>query len=287
MIDQSAAVDLLASGVVAFRAERDIIVATGADVGEYLHGQVSQAVTSMADGSSAWTFLLDPQGRIAAWMRMTRVDDQTYWLDMDPGAGESAPARLERFKLRVDCTFELSTAEIIAVRGPAADPATASSGVVASLNWPEAAGFDLLGPEAAVPAGVEEADGSVLEAHRIALRIPVMGREIAEKTIPAELGVVEMSADFTKGCYVGQELVARVDSRGNNTPRTMRGVTIAAMPEGELPVPLLQGGAEVGLLTSAAALGDSVVGLASVKRAADLDQPLVLGADGPLVTVEP
>lgn len=285
MIDRSTAVDLLASDVVAIRTERDVIVATGADAGEYLHGQVSQAVTSMVVGASAWTLLLDPQGRIAAWMRMTRVDEQTFWLDMDTGAGETALARLERFKLRVDVTFELSSLPMIAVRGPNADPSTAAVGVVAHLNWPETSGFDLLGADAEVPAGISEAEGELLDAHRISLGIPAMGREIGEKTIPAELGIVDMSADFTKGCYVGQELVARVDSRGNNTPRTMRSVTVASGDVGALPAPLFQGDNEVGVLTSVGSLGDVGVGLASIKRAADLEQQLTVGADGPAVTI--
>ncbi len=289
MIDRSAAAELLASDVVAFRVERDVIVAAGADVAEYLHGQVSQAVSPMAVGASAWTLLLEPQGRISAWMRMTRIDDETFWLDMDAGSGEGALARLERFKLRMAASFELSTQRMIAVRGPNADPAIASAGVVAQLNWPDTAGFDILGPDADVPAGVTEADAEVFDAVRISLQMPAMGREIGEKTIPAELGIVDLSTDFTKGCYVGQELVARVDSRGNNTPRTMRAVTVAADgndPQlGALPAALFQGDTEVGQLTSAAALGDDVVGLASVKRAADLDQPMSLGTDGPVVTI--
>jgi tRNA-modifying protein YgfZ len=64
------------------------------------------------------------------------------------------------------------------------------------------------------------------EVFRIRHGIPAMGAELESSTIPAEAGVVDQSVSFTKGCYVGQELVARVDSRGNNTPRRLRGFLI-------------------------------------------------------------
>ena len=64
------------------------------------------------------------------------------------------------------------------------------------------------------------------EAVRIEAGIPAMGRELDERTIPAEAGVVEQSVSFTKGCYTGQELVARIDSRGGNVPRRLRGLVV-------------------------------------------------------------
>ena len=65
------------------------------------------------------------------------------------------------------------------------------------------------------------------QVKRIRSRWPAMGRELTEKTIPAEIaGLVEMSVSFTKGCYTGQELVARIDSRGGNVPRPLRFIEI-------------------------------------------------------------
>ncbi len=288
MIDRIEAEQLLHNGVVAFNGQRDVITATGADVAEYLHGQVSQAVTSLVAGQSAWTLLLDPQGRIASWMRMTRVADDQFWLDMDAGTGEQALARLERFKLRVDATFMLSTMNVVAVRGPNADPTIAegTTAVVASLEWPDTAGFDLLGEGAAIPEGVPEADETVLDAFRISLGIPAMGREILEKTIPAELGIVDMSADFTKGCYVGQELVARIDSRGNNTPRSIFRLELESEHSSDIELSLYQAGDEVGHITSLAMWGTGSVALASIKRAADIAAPMTAGASGATVTLK-
>lgn len=99
-----------------------------------------------------------------------------------------------------------------------------------------------------------------------------MGAEVTEATIPAELGrwVVDASVSFTKGCYTGQELVARIDSRGGNVPRHLRGLTTDDLP----PAPgeaVVVDGKEVGTVTSSAVAADgSVVGLALVHRSVEL-----------------
>ena len=74
-----------------------------------------------------------------------------------------------------------------------------------------------------VPPG----DPAAFEAARIEAGVPAMGREITDKTIPQEAGaLVEHAVSFTKGCYTGQELVARLDARGNNVARRLRGVVL-------------------------------------------------------------
>jgi folate-binding protein YgfZ len=78
-----------------------------------------------------------------------------------------------------------------------------------------------------------------------------MGAELDDRTIPAEAGVVDRSVSFTKGCYTGQELVARVDSRGSNTPRKLRAVTLA-VSGAAAGDPVVVDGREVGVLTSVA-----------------------------------
>ncbi len=286
MIDRTSTETLLAETAVAFRRRRDLLIAEGNDAAEYLHGQVSQTVTGLAVGASAWSLLLSPQGKVDAWMRMTRVADQTFWLDLDEGFGEAALARLNRFKLRVDAELSLQTVSLIAVRGPLAadhrpDASDASDGVATiDLLWGDVDGFDLLGEGAVVPDGLEVGDDLAFEATRIQAGVPKLGAEIVENTIPAEVGIVDASADFTKGCYVGQELVARVDSRGNNTPRTMRRMRIAGDAEAA-GLDLTQNGEAVGVVTSAAPVGSDTVALVSVKRAADLDGTFAIaGAEG-------
>ena len=89
--------------------------------------------------------------------------------------------------------------------------------------WPGLAGVDLIGPAPAVP------DGWPVMAGRPSTRpsasragIPRMGAELTDKTIPGETGLIEQTVSFTKGCYTGQELVARIDSRGGHVPRRLR-----------------------------------------------------------------
>jgi folate-binding protein YgfZ len=99
-------------------------------------------------------------------------------------------------------------------------------------EWNGWGGIDLLGPKDVVldptsgtlPEGIVACAADAVEACRIVSGIPAMGSELTDKTIAAEAGLVERTVSFTKGCYTGQELVARLDARGNNVPRRLVGV---------------------------------------------------------------
>ena len=248
----------MTAGIVAGPVARDAVLVTGADAAPYLQGQISQDVDAVAPGCSAWSLVLAPQGRVDAWFRLTRGAGGSFVLDVDAGFGETLVARLERFRLRVDVSFErLAGWRMLAVRGPRAAEAwldTVAADVRAAVDWPGFGGIDLLGPSVAPPAGVEVSDAGRLEAARIRAGWPAMGRELTERTIPAEVGgLVESSVSFTKGCYTGQELVARIDSRGGNVPRPVRLLEIvgdgAVAPGDEIAVD----GKAVGEITSTAA----------------------------------
>ena len=99
---------------------------------------------------------------------------------------------------------------------------------MARAEWPLLGGWDLLSPEPVPVDGVPEVPAEAFEVRRIEAGLPRMGAELTERTIPAEAGIVEMSVSFTKGCYTGQELVARIDSRGGHVPRRLRGLTLPA-----------------------------------------------------------
>ncbi len=283
------------TGMVAVRTTRDVVVVAGPDAASYLHGQVSQNIEKLEIGASAWTFLLEPQGRICAWARATRVDGETFWLDTDQGFGQQMLERLERFKLRTKASFALFEASVLSVRGPA----TASNvdvtnddgsfkrpdeAVVASLGWPGLQGFDVLSPQQISLAdflpGVEEGAPEALESSRIRAGIPKMGRELGEKTIPAEAGIVDLAADFSKGCYVGQELVARIDSRGNNTPRRVLPLAIDGSVVPRHGAALTVDGKSVGTITSAADSQQGIVALGSIKRGVDVPSDVVVDIEG-------
>src|SRR5205085_1702728 len=141
------------------------------------------------------------------------------------------------------------------------------------------AGADLVGPSAAAPPGVPSVAPEAYEAVRIEAGIPVMGHELDESTIPAEAGIVDLSVSFTKGCYTGQELVARIDSRGGNVPRRLRGLILA----GEAPAgaTLRADGKDVGVVTSVAVsprLG--TVALAYVRRAVEPPADVDVACEG-------
>ena len=116
------------------------------------------------------------------------------------------------------------------------------------------------------PPNLEPVDRAEFERLRIVNRVPAMGAELTEDTIPAEAGIVDVSVSFTKGCYTGQELVARVDSRGNNTPKRL--ALISGPGAASVGEELTIDGAVVATLTSVADDPDGFVALGYVKRSA-------------------
>ncbi len=216
---------------------RDVLSVSGPESLSYLQGQCSQDLAAVPVGGSAEALLLSPQGKVDAYLRVSRTGDEHFVLDTDPGVGTAAKVRLERFRLRTK--VEISTLEwvCVGIRGPDASPAVVraagSAGaptLVLPVAWPGLDGIDLLGPppESGPLAWVEDtvtrADAGSWEAARIEAGIPVGGREITEGTIAAEVGLVERTVSFTKGCFTGQELVARLDARGSKVARRLCGV---------------------------------------------------------------
>jgi folate-binding protein YgfZ len=312
----------LRDGVGAFELPRDVLRVAGPDALAYLQGQLSQDLDPVEIGSSVDSLLLAPDGKLVATLRVTRVTDDAVVLDCDGGTGEAVVARLGRFKLRSKFDMTLLPWSCVAVRGPGAaaalglapdqvvvtgdsatgDPANGDPAIALVVpvagSW---TGFDLLGPAPAVPEGVVHCGRAASEACRIEAGIPTMGAELDEKTIAAEAHLVEDRVSFTKGCYTGQELVARLDSRGNRVARRLCGLVFEAATdgapgsddtagtppaEGSLPGVALvgpDGVKEVGRITSAAfspGLG-GIAALAYVHRSVDLGETVRIGGTGP------
>jgi len=296
MINVDEAVSAVAAGTTVFAVVGvDVVVVEGADAASYLQGQLSQNTETLTVGHSTWSFLLQPQGKVDAWFRLTRRSDEVFIIDVRQGFGEAVVERLNRFKLRVEAELGLVETCRVVVRGsePSVDAprlADAIGGLAVPADWSGQGDpgrpYDVLGissanqavtAEAMIDAantalpGALQAEGAYVEWDRIERAIPAMGLELDESTIPAAVGVVDVSADFTKGCYVGQELVARVDSRGSNTPTKLVQVTavtdLGVNPGSALSVE----GVDAGTLTSAEVGGGRLIGLAYVKRSA-IDQ---------------
>jgi len=200
----------------------DAVRVQGPDAATYLQSQLSQDINELAVGAAAWSFLLQPTGKVDVLLHVAREADDSFELRVDRGFGEELVARLNRFKIRVK-------AEVTAVEGSAGDPERYHS-------------------------------------ERVAAGWPAMGVEITDSTIPGELpDVVAVAVSFTKGCYPGQELVERMDSRAAQAPRHLARLTVA---DGAQPGdPIIVDGAQVGTLTSVA--GTTALGF--VKRGVTLD----------------
>jgi tRNA-modifying protein YgfZ len=223
--------------------DREVVRVSGPDALTYLQGQVSQDVLAMAVGDRRWTFLLQPTGKVDVLARVERTADDTFVFDVDAGYGDALVARLNRFKIRVKVDVEPLPWRVLCVVG----------------------GDDVVAPDPQPPAGVPEGSAADVEAARIAAGWPAMGVEIVPgETIPAETGVVSVAVDFKKGCYPGQELIERMDSRGAAAPRSLR---IVEVPAGTQPGdPVVQDGATIGTVTSVA----GTTALALVKRGAEV-----------------
>ena len=269
--------------------DRDVVRCTGKDAATFLQGQITQDVAAMIDGESRWSLVLQPQGKVEAFVRVSRLGPEELILDVAAGHADSMLARLNRFKLRVVCEFELLGGwRCLSVRGPGSDDVDTSSAVIAAKpHWPGVEGTDLLGPDVVVPAGIELAPRAV-ELSRIRAGVPEAGSALDESTIPAEAGVwlITSTVSYTKGCYVGQELVARVDSRGSNTPRKLRHIRLDASAAGSGLAPgaevVAEGAHVVGIITSIS--GNEA--LAYVQRAIEPGTHVTVGRSEARATVE-
>ena len=203
---------------IAYRSKRDVITVSGSDAESYLHSQMSQDIAGMAIGSSVASLLLDPTGRVDALVRVTRVAKEIFEVDVDAGFGDQVIARLKRFKIRVKAELLLESRDCLALRSDAVFDAPAGVDARAAW-WMNGRSFDVFGADALDGyATATDEDGKLL---RVSVGWPEMGREIREGVLPAELGVTGIAVSFRKGCYPGQELVERMDSRGAQAPRTL------------------------------------------------------------------
>lgn len=200
------------------RALIDAVTITGLDAGPLLDSQLSQDLSSTGVGSSAWSLLLEPDGQLVAWVRVVR-ESEWRWVLIGPRGGASAVAeRLARFKLREKA--EIVVDPVVVEIGTFAD--TDSSTVALPRLWSFGEEIErlLVGDEAEAPIDAFDE----LEARRIGSLRPGPDDLMAGDN-PFAIGTDELarSVSFTKGCYTGQELVARMDARGANAPFRLAG----------------------------------------------------------------
>jgi folate-binding protein YgfZ len=295
---------LLAGTAIVDLSNRGVVTVTGEDRLSWLDSVTSQVLARLEPGGSAEALLLDPTGRIEHALRVLD-DGVTTWLLVDAGEAPALIAWLEsmRFLLRVEVADRTAEYATIGSFGelelPAAAPngvalvwvdpwrevapgghqyAAADEGPYAEWTWREAlVDRDALGELAHPLAGT-----LALEALRIAARRPRFATEVDERTIPHELDWLRSAVHLTKGCYRGQETVAKVHNLGH-PPRRLVLLDLDGS-DGVLPAP----GSEVSLgdrvvgriTTSARHLERGPIALAVVKRSTDPDAVLSVAADG-------
>ena len=245
----------VSDNIIACEIEHLVFAVTGADAGKYLHSQLSNDIASLLVGESRYSFVLEPMGKVIALVRVTRTEEETFVLDTENVAdlGEQLLARLNRFKIRVKADIAVSTQKYLCLRSRDGSPIEQAGFAVS--QW---------GSGAVIDAPLTTIDNSVVsqfvhvsteefDALRIRSGWPVMGREIiAGETLPAATGVVPIAVSFTKGCYPGQELVERMDSRGSTAPKNLRLLTGSIVDNAKPGDAVVVNGESVGEFTSVA-----------------------------------
>jgi tRNA-modifying protein YgfZ len=241
---------------------RDFVRVSGPGAEAFLQAMVSNDVERLAVGESCEALLLTPKARVIAPLVVWRRSADDFLLLTEPGAGETVRTALQRMRFAARCEIEPEEHVSHVVLGGGEGIPTADFGVAA---------VEVL--DSGLEPTVAEDE---LELLRIKAGTPRLGREIDDRVLPAEAGLDTRAIDFAKGCYPGQEPIARQHYRG----RVNRSLRLLALAGDELPeydAELTLEGKAVGRVTSAARDADGVVALAYVRVEVPRDAPLDLG----------
>jgi hypothetical protein len=268
------------------RSHRGVIRITGPDRLSWLHSLTTQDLEHLPPGDTAEALILSPNGHIEHHLTLT--DDGTHlWAHVEPGTGGPLLEFLEsmRFMLRVEPADVTAEFAVLTLMGPGV--AALDTGDLATAAT-RAFGLDLIvrREQLADAAARLQDRGAVLagiwayEALRIAARRPRFGLDTDHRTIPHEVGWIETAVHLSKGCYRGQETVARVHNLGH-PPRRLVFLHLDGsedrLPAHADPVSLAEdGGGAIGFVGSAARhyeLGP--IALALIKRTVPVDAPLL------------
>lgn len=284
---------VLRTGAATVAGYTGVVWVTGPDAVPFLDGLLSQNIAAMQVGRVRRSLLLAPTGKLRAPLWVLR-GDETVGLAADAGVTETVAQDLSRFKVRVDVAISVEARPVWEIWGPAA--IAVAPVPVAPGTWVEesvlvgALGFrqSRLGRVLVIgdPGPLPQASAGEVAAFRLEVGEPIMGLDLNDKTIPQEAFELSDAVDFTKGCYLGQELVARIDSRGH-VNRRLAGVLLPEVPT-SLPIDVVATDRVVGSLTSAAwsAGLDAAIGLALIRvEAADGAAVMVAGQSGTIVGI--
>jgi folate-binding protein YgfZ len=271
------------------RSSRRVIEVGGTEAAEYLQGQLTQDIESLEPGTGAYSALLDRKGHMQGDMRVLRLDD-AFGIGTEEVAGPAVISHLDRYRIGrdvevIDRTDELA---VVSVIGPAATELALGGplgpehahrehniGGIATVAVATDLGVDLmLGREeveavlgALAERGVEPVSEEAAEIVRVESGRPRFGHEMTTATIPQEAGINERAVSFTKGCYIGQETVARLHYKGKPN-RHLRGLRLSEGAAAGDPVRL--GDRELGTIgTAVLSPAHGPIALAILRREAE------------------
>jgi folate-binding protein YgfZ len=227
------------------RSYRGKLRLTGSEAAEYLQGQVTNDVEGLSPGEGAYAALLSHKGKMVADMRVLRGPDFLL-LDMEPASLPVMLRNAQMFGIGRDVRAEDVGSEyaILSLIGPAARETLDTAPAETEHAWVQGehgmyvatdAGVDVICAAADADAvrtafGVEPVSEDAAECLRIESGRPRLGIDIGSETIPEEAGLNERAVSFTKGCYVGQETVARLHYKGKPN-RHLRGLRLSEPAE--------------------------------------------------------
>ncbi len=244
------------------RRPREFVGVRGPGAESYLQAMVSNDVEALGIGESCEALLLTAKARVIAPLVVLRRGVEDFLLLTEPGLGDRVRTTLVRSRFAAKCEIEVEEHDSVVVLGEADGVPTSDYGVPA---------VELLDEPLEATVGDDE-----LELLRIRAGTPRYGRELDDRVLPAEAGLDRRAIDFEKGCYPGQEPIARQHYRG----RVNRTLRVLEIEGSELPAYDSELGYEgkiVGRVTSAAADGERVIALGYVRVEVPRDARLTLG----------
>jgi folate-binding protein YgfZ len=283
------------------------IAVSGPEAADYLQGQLTNDVEAIEPGTGRYAALLDRKGHLRADLRALRTAEEEFLLVAEGAVGPPLLKHLSTYKIGRDVEVADRSAELalISLIGPRAGELSGAEGLgpehanreltLAGAGARAVAtdsGIDLIAEAvdaeavvaALLDAGAERATEAAAEILRVESGRPRYGFEMSEATMPAEAGIVERAVDFEKGCYIGQEPVARLHYRGRPN-RVLRGLRLSGPAQAGAALSL--GEKEVGRIgTSVVSPAHGPVALAVVRREAEPGATIEVEGGGPAEVVE-
>jgi tRNA-modifying protein YgfZ len=282
------------------RSERGKLVVRGREAIEYLQGQLTNDLEAISPGSGCYSALLDRKGHMRADTRVLLLDEDVVWLDAEAIGTEPLRRHLETYKIgrEVEIDDETGDRALVSVIGPAAAEVTGAGPLSPEHTHRELeiggaparavatdVGVDLIASRreadavraALADAGAVEVSEAAAEIVRVESGRPRFGAEMTDATIPAEAGIDERAVSFTKGCYIGQETVARLHYKGKPN-RHLRGLRLERPAKPGEPIGL--GERELGTIgTACVSPAHGPIALAIVRREAAPGDRVSVGDD--------